>query len=181
MSTAIDMASNALVLIGDNPINALSESTAADNLYSDTYALVLSQHPWSFAMKEQFLSRLSQAPDTETGYQYAFRMPTDIVRLWAILNVYDYRIVGENVYCNSTTALARYVYEVDETSLPPHVVKTIEYKLASDFAISVAEDENKSVFYERKYMDSLGQAMAIDSQQHPQVDIRNNPIKLRRG
>lgn len=181
MATDIDMASNALILIGDDPINALSDSTAASNLYADTYALVLSQHPWSFAMKEQFLSRLTQAPDRETGYSYAFRMPTDVIRLWALLNVHDYRIVGENLYCNSQTALARYVYKVDETSLPPSVIKAIEYKLAADFAISVAEDDSKSKLYEMKYMDAIAQAMAIDSQQHPQVGIRNNPIKLRRG
>lgn len=176
MATDIDMASNALVLIGDDPISALSDSTAASNLYLETYKLVLSQHPWTFALKEQFLSRLTQAPDTETGYSYAFRMPTDIIRLWAVLNIRDYRIVGENLYANATEVFARYVYKVSETLLPPHVVKTIEYKLAADFAISVAEDEQKSEIFERKYLNQLGQAMAVDAQQQPQVGIRNNPI-----
>lgn len=176
MATAIDMASNALVLIGDDPINALSDSTAASNLYDDTYQLVLSQHPWTFALKEQFLSRLTQSPDSETGYRYAFRMPTDIIRLWAVLNTQDYKIVGENLYSNSSTLFARYVYKVDETLLPPQVAKTIEYKLAADFSISVAEDEQKAQIFEQKYVNQLGQAMAADAQQQPQSPIRSNPI-----
>jgi hypothetical protein len=180
MASAIDMASNALILIGDDPINALSENTAASNLYNDTYQLVLSQHPWTFALKEQFLSKLTQAPDRETGYSTAFRRPTDLIRLWALLNVRDYKIVGENIYANSNTAFARYVHKVDESYLPSQVVKTIEYKLASELSISVAEDEQKAQIFEQKYIAQLGQAMAADAQQQPQDAIRSNPIRMMR-
>lgn len=181
MASDIDMASNALVLIGDDPISALSEDVAAANLYSNTYEHVLSEHPWSFALKEQYLSRLTATPDRETGYSYAFQMPTDCIRLWAIMPSSNYRIVGDLLYSNTSKLLARYVYKVDETQLPAHVVKCVEYKLASEFSMSVAEDEQKMQIFHRMYIDSLGQAMAKDSMQHPYEGIKRNPIRNRRN
>lgn len=181
MTTDIDMASNALVLIGDDPINSLSEDVAAANLYSSTYEHVLSEHPWSFALKEQYLSRLSQSPDRETGYAYAFQMPTDLIRLWAIMPTSNYRIVGGQLYSNTNKLLARYVYKAPETLLPAHFAKTMEYKLAADFSMSVAEDENKMQIFERKYRDALTISMAKDSSQHPYEGIQRNPIRNRRN
>lgn len=177
MATNIDMASNALVLIGDDPISSLSEDVAAANLYSSTYEYVLSEHPWSFAYKEQFLSRLSQDPDRETGFSYAFQMPVDLIQLRTVFPVVEYRIVGDLLYSNSNKLLARYTYKVTETALPPHFVKAMEYKLASEFAMSVAEDENKMQIFYRMYQDALGQAMAKDSSQHPFERIQRNPIR----
>ena len=181
MASDIDMASNALILIGDDPISSLAEDVAAANLYASTYEYVLSEHPWSFAMKEQTLSRLSQAPDRETGFSYAYQMPVDLIRLWAVMPVSNYRIVGELLYANASSLLARYVYRVPESRLPAHAVKTIEYKLAADFSISVSEDEKKAQIFERKYIDSLSQSMAKDSSQHPYEGIKRNPIRNRRS
>ena len=89
MSSDIEISSNALILIGDNPISSFTEpgfgATAAANLYAGTYEAILSEHPWTFALKEQYLSRLSQQPDQETNYTYAFQIPSDVVRIWAVL------------------------------------------------------------------------------------------------
>ncbi len=181
MTTSISMASNALILVGDDPISALSENVAAENLYAQTYEYVLSQHPWSFALKEQLFSRLSQAPDRRTGFSYAFQKPPEMIRLWAVLPTTDYRMVGESVFSNSNEMFGRYVFKVEETHLPAHFVKCMESKLASEFSISIAEDTDKMRLYLGLYTEALGEAMAIDSQQHPYPGIRGNPIRrLRR-
>jgi len=155
MASDIDMSSNALLLVGDSPISSFTEpgagAQAAANLYPDTYKRVLSEHPWTFALKEQRLNKLSQTPDTFTNYQFAYQIPNDLIRLWAILPQSDYTIVNNILYSNTGSGLlARYVYAVDEVNLPPHVVKAIEYKLASDFAVSVTEDLSKAAYYEEK-------------------------------
>lgn len=181
MATSIDIASNALLLIGDDPINALSDSVAAANLYDQTYQYVLSEHPWSFALKEQFFSRLTQTPDRLTGYQFAYQRPTDLIRLWAVFPTTPYIMMGDFVYSNASSMLGRYVYKVDETSLPPHFVKAIEYKLAAEFSIAVAEDEQKAQIFENKYLQSLRKAMGVDSQQAPFEGIQRNPIRLTRS
>lgn len=186
MPSSIDIASNALLLIGDNPISSFTEAgagaTAAANLYDQTYQSVLSEHPWSFALKEQKLSKLSQSPDDLTNFDNAFQLPVDMVRLWAIFPFTNYVLVNDILYTNENDLLARYIYKVDETQLPPHVVKALEYKLAADFSISVTEDLKKHELFEQKYRAMVAMARAIDSQQRPQESIIDSPfVDVRTG
>jgi len=180
MPTDIDMASNALLLIGDEPISSFTDpgagATVAAAIYPETYKQVLSEHPWSFALKEQALSQLSQTPDDRTNYKYAYQMPTDLIRLWAIFEQSNYVIIGDLLYSNSNSLMARYVYKVAETALPPHFVIAMQYKLASDFANSVTESTSKAEYYEAKYRTAVAQARSIDSQGRPQESIIDKPF-----
>jgi hypothetical protein len=180
MASDIDIASNALILIGDNPISSFTEpgagAQAAANLYEETYKQVLSEHPWTFALKEQKLNRLSASPDPLTNWKYAFQNPTDLIRYWAIFPWSNYNQVGDLIYSNQDELLARYVYKVAESQLPAHFVKTLEYKLASDFALLVTEDDGKSALFEQKYRQTLAFARATDSQGHPQQPIISQPF-----
>lgn len=180
MPSKIDIASNALLLVGDNPISSFDDpgagAQAAANLYPETKKRLLSEHPWSFALKQQRLNRLSETPDELTGYQYAFQLPTDLIRIWNMQPNCNYSIVGNLLYANQTSILATYIYDVDEVNLPPHFVKSLEYSLASDFAIAVTEDDAKASLYERKQINASAQAMSIDSQGSPQVGIIDSPL-----
>jgi hypothetical protein len=180
MPTDIDIASNALLLIGDEPISSFIDpgagATVAAAIYPEDYKQVLSEHPWSFAFKEQALSQLSATPDERTGFKYAYQMPTDLIRLWAVFEWSEYVIIGDLLYSNEPSLMARYVYKVAETSLPPHFVVALQYKLASDFAISVTESNSKSELYEVKYRQALSQARSIDSQGRPQESIIDSPF-----
>jgi len=185
MATYIDIASNALILIGDNPISSFNDpgagAQAAGNLYRDTYRQLLAMHPWTFALKEQRLSRLSQGPDPETGFQFAFQIPSDHIRTWAVLPVSNYSAVGDLLYSNHNDLLMRYVFQVEETELPSHFTKTLEYVLAREFAQLVTESTSKSAYFEELYRKSLASALSVDGQgqtatpiiDSPFVDVRN--------
>ena len=185
MTSKIKLINNALTLIGDNPIQSLSDPgfsvTVADNLYNDTYRAVLAQHPWSFAFKEQYLSQLSEAPDKETGYSYAYQMPVDAIRIWQLFGNSQYTIVGNLIYSNMNKLLCRYIYKVSESQLPPQVAKAIEYKLAAEFATPITDNANYAQLYEEKYLMQVAQAMAIDSQNRPQTPIVDAPFIDVRG
>ena len=184
MPTDIDIANNALLLVGDNPISSFDDAgagaTVAKAIYPETYRMVLSEHPWAFALKEQELNLLSQTPDVKTNYNKAFQIPGELIRIWTILPHSNFTIVGNLIYSNENSLLARYVYKVVETALPPHVVKAIEYKLASDFAISVTESNTKAELYEAKYNKQLAMARTIDSQNKPPVPIIDSPFTATR-
>lgn len=186
MASDIDIASNALLLIGDNPISSFTEpgagAQAAANLYASTYEQFLSEHPWSFAFKEQKLNRLSQMPDDLTNFNFAYQMPVDLIRLWAVFPHSSYVIVGEFLYSNQNELLARYNFKTEEVNLPPHFVKALEYQLASEFAISVTESESKATHFEKKAERKLAKAKNIDSQGRPQEPIIDSPfIDVRRS
>ena len=186
MPTAIDIASNALQLIGDEPISSFTDPGAgaqvAGNIYEETYRQVLSEHPWTFALKEQKLNLLSQQPDDLTNYENAFQIPGEVIRIWAMFPQSNYTIVGDLVYSNENELLARYVYQVEETALPPHFTKALEYKLASEFSISITESVNRAEVFESKYRIYIAQARSVDSQQKPQVPIVDSPfVDVRRS
>ena len=88
----------------------------------------------------------------------------------------QYAMVGSLVYSNQTELLARYVFKVAESKLPPHFQKALEYKLAADFALLVTEDNSKSQIFEQKYRIAISQARTIDSQSHPQQPIISQPF-----
>ena len=180
MPSSIDIASNALLLVGDNPISSFDDpgagAQAAANLYPETKKRLLSEHPWSFALKQQRLNKLSQKPDELTNFNNAFQLPTDLIRIWDMQIRTDYILIGNLLYSNQEELLATYIFDVDEVMLPPHFVKSLEYALASDFAISVTEDTAKAGLYEQKSINAINQAMAIDSQGRPQRGIINSPL-----
>ena len=181
MPSAIDISSNALLLVGDNPISSFSDpgagAQAAANLYPQVKQRFLSYTQWSFALKQQRLNLLSEKPDTLTGWESIYQLPTDLIRLWAITPHADYSIIGDKLYTNNKTALlATYIHDVNETALPAHAVKALEYMLASEFAISVTEDDKKAQLYEQKGRDMMAQASTIDAQSRPQQAIVDSPF-----
>lgn len=176
MATDVSMASNALVLIGENPIQALSDNPAAENLYSRAYETLLADHPWSFAMKEQTLSRNSAAPDSLTGYQYTFNLPADLIRIWKLMPFGNYELVGNGLNSNETSVRLRYVYRANESDLPAYFVEAMEYKLAMDFSMSVSEDVNRAQWAQGKYNAARSKARFLDSQGSPQVGIQHRPL-----
>lgn len=184
MASSIDICSNALQLIGDEPISSFDDPGAgarvAKAIYPDTKQKLLSEHPWSFAFKQQRLNRLSQVPDTKTGFKHAFQLPTDLIRIWNIQDHSDYILVGALLYSNSTSLLCTYIYDVEETALPPHFIKALEYTLASDFAIAITENQSMSGLYAQKAMMTSGQAKSIDSQGRPQIAIQDSPLIIAR-
>jgi len=180
MASSIDIASNALLLIGDNPISSFDDPGAgaqvAANIYPETKRRMLSEHPWSFALKQQRLNKLSQIPDILTGFSNAFQLPTDLIRIWNIQSHSDYILIGNLLYSNQTEILATYIFDVEEVNLPPHFIKSLEYALAADFAISVTEDNAMASRFDQKAMFFTAKAMGIDSQGRPQQAIIDSPL-----
>lgn len=180
MASKIDIISNALILIGDDPIQSLDDpgfgATVMKNIYDGVYQDVLSRHPWGFALKEQSLSQLSQSPDSRTGFNYAYQVPTDLVRIWQIMEHSNYVIIGDLLYSNLNSLLCRYVYAVEETALPAYCVKAIEYKLAADAATAITENNGIAQDMANRFLMQMATAMATDSQNRPQSEIVDSPF-----
>ncbi len=178
----IQIVSNSLILLGDNPISSFSDTgagaRAASNLYESTYLSLLSSHRWKFATKKAALSRLTETPLNE--YMYQFQLPTDLVLLISTYPVSTYEILEDKLYTDSTSVSIDYVYRVDESRLPKFFIKTFEYFLASDLAIPVTEDINKMDVMYKKYQQESRKARYADSQSQPSVGIVDDPyIRIR--
>ncbi len=79
--TDIKICSDALLMLGANPISSFTEGTdeanICDRLYPDIKIKTLASYPWSFSFKKVQLARLITTPTNE--YKYEYQMPSDMV------------------------------------------------------------------------------------------------------
>lgn len=177
MASKIEIASNACVLLGANPISAFTEGTegkVATALYDSTYRGVLASFRWRFATKKAQLGRLVDSPLNTYNYQY--QLPTDLVNLIKAEDGDDYEIYGDKLYSNLPSVSIDYIYTVPETLLPDYFVLTLQFLLAASFAIPITDNATKAQTYADLYNKQYLIAKNIDSTQRPSVAIQDSPL-----
>ena len=180
MASKIDLISNALILIGDTPINSLTGGTraqqVASNLYDNIVQNELTKHRWGFARKKAQLSLTADVP-TDDEWSNIYQLPTDLLVLIKVYPNTRYQVYGDKVYTNRGGALyCDYVYNVPESEWPVYFSKMIEYALARDFASSIRDSDSARQTMSAEYVNQSRMARYTDSQQHPQERIHSNPF-----
>mgnify|MGYP003967019637 FL=1 len=170
--TDIDIASNALLLIGESPIASFTEDTVAAliaaNLYSSTFESLLTLHPWRFASTKATLSRLTAAPVNQ--WKYAYQLPADFLVAQHIDEGNDnYQIYADKLYSDNTTMVLDYTYKPDESFLPAYFTQLLELRLASVFAIPITESATRGEYYAGLAEKQLQRSKTIDSQSTPSI------------
>ena len=177
MAAKIEIISNAMILIGANPISDLSEGTeglVASSLYENSYRGLLASHSWRFATKKAQLARLTAAPLNEFKYQY--QLPSDLVVVFKVQDGTDYEIYGDKLYSDQQEVYIDYRYRVPETLLPDYYALTLQFLLAAQFAIPITDNSQRAQVYQGLYEDQLKRAKNIDSSSRPQDAIVDNPL-----
>jgi len=176
-TTDVQIASNALILLGHQPIASFTEPTAgaevASNLYQSSYDSMLTTYRWRFATKKAQLARLSAAPINE--WSYAYQLPTDLLYVINTQSSSNYEIYGDKLYTNAQTESIDYIYSVSPDKLPAYYVKALELFLAMQFAIPVTGDTDKATIYQRMYEKQMKVARYTDSTQRPQDSFVDSP------
>ena len=170
--TDIDIASNALLLIGENTISAFTEDTTAaliaSNLYQPTLESLLSLHPWRFASNKSTLSRLTAVPLDQ--WSYGYQLPTDfLVAQHVDVGNDNFQIYADKLYSNETTMVLDYTYKPDEAYFPAYFTELLELRLASVFAIPITESATKGEYYSGLANAQLSRSKTMDSQSTPSI------------
>ena len=178
MASDIDIASNALQMIGASSISSFTETggdaAVANALFEPLVLDILSCNFWRFAMKKQLLNKLSQTPLNE--FQNAFQIPTDNIKIERVEPRIRYKIFQDKIYSDSNTIELDYLFRADTSAWPAYFVLLVTYKMASEFALSVTDNEQKNALYEDKFRTQLGKAFTADAQQYPQTAIVDSPF-----
>lgn len=179
MPSKIDIISNALLLVGHTPISSLDAdqgagATVGSALYDTTLKYMLSTTTWRFSVKQRDLARLTATP--LNTWKYAFQVPTDLITLYRVTPRCRYQIFEDNVFADVDALAIDYAYAVSAEALPEYFVQAFQYKLASDFAISITNDTQKNQLYEAKYREEVAIAMAADAKNHPPIPIVDSPF-----
>lgn len=178
MASDIDISSNALVMIGATSITSFDDpgagAAAAKVLYEPILEALLTRTYWRFTMKKQSLNLLSQTP--ENDFQFAFQIPTDSIKIYKVDPRVPYKIFQDKIFSNSNSIIADYAFRPDTSLFPAYFVLALTYKLASEFALTVTDSENKNALYEEKFRNAMAEAYAADAQQNPQTPIVDQPF-----
>lgn len=178
--TPIQISSNALIHVGDDPITAFDESDggiACELLYPVAKDEILATHPWSFALKSQRLSMRSAEVDSMRYWTKSHQLPPDFVYIWKLLpEGMEYEIEGDVLFSNNEDILMQYVHSCDEALFSIGFQTALEYLLASKLALTVTEDKATHDTMRQLYMNQLGVAQNSDSQQRPCVPIQDAPF-----
>jgi len=175
----ISIASNALLLLGHEPIASFTEpsagATIAANLYDNSYSSLLTTYRWRFATKSAVkLARLATAPND--NYDNAFQLPADLLYLQRVTDAnLDYEIYGDTIQTNQTSVSIDYTYDVKADKLPPYYIKALEFYLATQFALSLTGDLNKMQAFQQMYIFQSKQAKFADGTQRPSESFENSP------
>lgn len=180
MASKIDLINSALVLIGDKPLNSLTEdrraAVAALAIYSDVFEGELNKHRWGFARTIASLNLLAAKPKIAT-FNYAFQLPTDLlVAVRLIPNEYDYKRYGYEIYSNQPAVQLDYIRKVTEAELPSYFVRLMTYALARDLSIAIRDESDRFQAMDIRYKEEARNARFQDSAEFPQEPIQDVPF-----
>lgn len=157
--SALSICSDALLLLGANPLSSFNEgttaATVADRLYDDIKTTVLTQYPWSFTLKKVQLAQSTSTPLNE--WAYAYQLPSD--RIAAPRAVFysgavgvptttDFEIFGDKLYTDFPTIYIDYQYDPGEANYPKYFVQLLKYFMAWHFAEPVTDVTTKAQYWQ---------------------------------
>lgn len=118
-ANSVEIANNALIMLGANTITALSDNTKEARLcnlrYNPSRKAVLRSYPWNFAKKRAILNTSVATPTF--GFTYTYDLPAGFIRS---INVdaggADYRFEFNKLITDATEVELQYIYDADDTT-----------------------------------------------------------------
>lgn len=176
--TAIQICNSALMKIGANLIDSLTdgskEANACTQRYIPSKRSVLRMHPWHCAIRRVVLSPLTSTP--AFGYAYQFRVPADFVRV-VIVNPEtesDYKVEGQMILGDFTTLDLKYVSDVDESLIDDLIAEAIACYLAWDISFFITQSNTTKDVMNKDLKMIISKAKLANAQELPTQEVEAN-------
>lgn len=182
MASKVDICSNALLLLGAQPINSLDEeddrARLASNLYDGVKLAVIRAHPWNCCVTRAELSPLASTPPAD--YIYQFTLPPDCAKILQVgeyLAEVDYRVERGKILSNESVIHLKYIStDVSEGALDSLLTEAIKYAMAAQMAYPITQTASMAEFMESKYQMVLREAKTVDGQDDPPETLGDNAL-----
>lgn len=189
MTTAVSIASNALLRLGSDPINSFDEADTfgdnidrtriASNLWPTVRRQVLRSHPWNCAVKRVLLSPDVMPP--AFGYRQRFQIPSDWLRTVAVGErpgeFCDYVTEGGFLLSNDDAVLLTYIFDNDNpATYDATMVGVMEAAMAAALAYPVTKSTTLAAELSAELRSMMASARALDSQDDPPQTLGDYPL-----
>lgn len=175
MTTAVDIANQALNLIGAESITSFEESTVTarrmKTIYETSRKALLRLHPFQCSTKRIKLSPLSVKPDFQ--YEYQFQLPDDLIRI-INANTEDYTIETDKLLSNSNTLNLVYIFDNrNEETYDTLFIESFILYLAYKISKATTGSSSTADMYYQQCQALLQEARAVQAQETPSQQFFN--------
>ncbi len=184
MVTGVSICSNALMMLGAQPINDFADQANLDrarlcaNLYPYQRDSVLRAHPWNCCITRVQLAPIADTPAFE--WAYAFELPADCLR---VLEVgyggcqIDYLVEGRCILANDPAVDLRYVFRNEvESNWDSHLVDLMTIAMTAVLAYPVTQSTSERDSRRAELVQATRQAKAVDGQEDPPQTLGNEHL-----
>ena len=167
--TDVSICSDALILLGAEPISSFTDGSdaaqACSRLYPDPRDTMISSYVWSWSLKKTQIARLSTPPVNE--WQYAYQLPGDMLSgVLAVFETagtaersrrYGWEIYGDQLYTSMQTVYIDYQRSVIESKMPVYFMRLLRTAMAAELAIVITDQASKSDYFRSQAFGSPGE------------------------
>ena len=174
----IAILSKALVLLGEKPLDSLSDNrygaTVGSNLFELIYEAELQSNRWRFACAKTSLSRLNATPLNE--WQYAYQLPSAMLLPIGVYPKASYEIYADRIYTDQSSVELDYMFKPDVSACPAYFTLLLTYACAKDMIKPITESDNGVQVMTAKYNVQRARAMFADAQGRPNSMMIDSPF-----
>lgn len=174
----VSICNSALIKLGAERISSLTDDNKRARLCNEQYAKIrddfLRAHPWNFAVARKELG-LSATFTPAFEYDYAFVIPSDVLRILAV----DFNLgpaIGEipwavevddtgvkHLVTNSSTAKIKYIKRVLEARFDDNFAELLSTKLAADLAYAITQSTSIAELLDKKFREKMREVRSLDA------------------
>jgi hypothetical protein len=173
MATSEDLVNQALSLLGDDPIVALSDDTErarlANRIFQPTIDAVLRAHPWNCAMGR---AELVETTAPVFDWKHAFILPDPCLRVFALNDSQAraesgdlFKIEGVFLLTNASTAKIRFLTRISPPEMDSLLFDACAFRFASSMAYPISGSTSLSQEMWGLYQARLQEARTVDGQE----------------
>lgn len=181
MASKVSICSNALLMLGAQPIASFTDGSdrarLASNLYPGERKAFMRAHNWGALTTRVSLAPMAQAP--AFGYSRQFALPGDCIRLLDVGEegeTMTYRVERKRILYNGTILPVRYIADLDEGEWDDSMVYAMELRMAALFAYPITASSSLADALAARAKDALKEAKTIDGQEDDTQAIEHSPL-----
>ena len=171
MASFVEIASNALRLLGDDPITSFSEDTERARLvnaiYEEMRDEVTRAAVWNCCKSRQVLASLSETP--AFGWAYYHQLPADCLRVVDVLSGdtrIDHTIEGRRLMTDVSSVNLIFLQRVtDPNEFDVLFISAYTARIAAELALPISGSNTVATAMWTAYDKKITEARTIDSQE----------------
>lgn len=179
MPSIVDICNRALQKLGAERIISLSQDSTSARACNLAYEAVrdaeLRSHTWNFSIKRASLAADATAP--VYGYDYAYTLPSDCLRLLSNDHAEDFypnkwKVEGRKILSNADAPLQiRYVSRVEDTTKYDAMFsEMLSCKLAMEMCEELTQSNSKRQLAAEEYKATMREARKMNAFENPPAE-----------